>query len=178
MAHASTVDRLALPLLALVAGAAATHCDVAPEASADAWKTDPMSGGDTTVVDTTRDAYSRTAPGIDPSRMNQFFVGNSFFNSNWVTAPASAEGRDGLGPTFNASACSGCRDSACRIVSSPGPLASTPSAPCCCSAGSAFSSAGVAWFRWSALATHWARGSLRTLEICNALYYKFPRGWF
>jgi len=108
MSYGSTAVRFALPLLALLAGAAVSHCDAAPDASADAWKTDPLSGGDTTVVDTTRDAYSRTAPGIDPSRMNEFFVGNSFFNSNWVTAPASTEGRDGLGPTFNASACSGC----------------------------------------------------------------------
>ena len=27
-----------------------------------------------------------------------FAVGNNFFNDNWVTAPASTEGRDGLGP--------------------------------------------------------------------------------
>jgi CxxC motif-containing protein (DUF1111 family) len=100
--------RGALPVAALVAGAAAASCEGAPGEDTSAWKADPMSGGDTTVVDTTRDAYSRTAPGIDLSRMNQFYVGNSFFNSNWVTAPASASARDGLGPTFNASSCSGC----------------------------------------------------------------------
>ncbi|MBL8678157.1 MAG: thiol oxidoreductase [Myxococcales bacterium] len=60
------------------------------------------------MFDATRDAFARTAPGLDPSLENAFFVGNSFFNQNWVTAPASAEGRDGLGPTFNVASCSGC----------------------------------------------------------------------
>src|SRR3546814_10079843 len=35
-------------------------------------------------------------------------VGNNFFNDNWVTAPASTEARDGLGPVFNAQSCSSC----------------------------------------------------------------------
>jgi CxxC motif-containing protein (DUF1111 family) len=30
------------------------------------------------------------------------------FNRNWVTAPATPQGNDGLGPTFNALSCSGC----------------------------------------------------------------------
>ena len=37
-----------------------------------------------------------------------FFVGNAFFNDPWVTAPSSTTGRDGLGPTFNATSCAGC----------------------------------------------------------------------
>ena len=37
-----------------------------------------------------------------------FAVGNNFFNDNWVTAPASTDGRDGLGPLFNAQSCSSC----------------------------------------------------------------------
>ncbi len=37
-----------------------------------------------------------------------FFVGNSFFNQNWVSAPASAKARDGLGPLLNAKSCSAC----------------------------------------------------------------------
>tara|TARA_R110002096_G_scaffold436038_2_gene665794 strand:+ start:58977 stop:60362 length:1386 start_codon:yes stop_codon:yes gene_type:complete len=37
-----------------------------------------------------------------------FFTGNSFFNNPWVTAPASTESRDGLGPLFNARSCSAC----------------------------------------------------------------------
>ncbi len=67
-----------------------------------------MAGGNTTIPDTTRDSFARTIPHLDPSRVDSFFVGNSFFNSAWVTAPASTSGRDGLGPTFNAGSCSGC----------------------------------------------------------------------
>lgn len=85
-----------------------THCGADPTDDPLAWARDPLSGGATTVADTTRDAYSRTVPGLDDRRAAQFFVGNSFFNMPWVTAPSSTEGRDGLGPTFNAPACSAC----------------------------------------------------------------------
>ena len=37
-----------------------------------------------------------------------FEIGDSLFTKNWVSAPASTTGRDGLGPMFNAHACSGC----------------------------------------------------------------------
>ncbi len=37
-----------------------------------------------------------------------FEVGDSFFTQNWVTAPASTDARDGLGPMFNAQACASC----------------------------------------------------------------------
>ena len=37
-----------------------------------------------------------------------FEVGDSFFTQNWVTAPASTDARDGLGPLFNAQSCSSC----------------------------------------------------------------------
>jgi len=69
-----------------------------------------LSGGALTVFDETRDAYSRPAPNLrsDFDIQNRFFVGNSFFNQNWVTAPSTTEGRDGLGPTFNATSCSAC----------------------------------------------------------------------
>lgn len=67
-----------------------------------------LAGGDTTVFDATRFAFSYRARNLDDDGADQFFVGNSFFNDNWVTAPASTEGRDGLGPLFNARSCSGC----------------------------------------------------------------------
>src|SRR5690606_38118764 len=38
----------------------------------------------------------------------KFSVGNSFFNENWIIAPASAASRDGLGPLFHARSCSAC----------------------------------------------------------------------
>ena len=67
-----------------------------------------LSGGEGTVFDETATAFSlalRTLPAED---RRAFAVGNNFFNDNWVTAPASTAGRDGLGPTFNAQSCSSC----------------------------------------------------------------------
>lgn len=65
-------------------------------------------GGQTTIFDTTPNAFSQPAPGLE--RMDElfFFVGNSFFNQNWVEAPASTTARDGLGPFFNSRSCAGC----------------------------------------------------------------------
>jgi len=67
-----------------------------------------LSGGDTTVFETGRSAFSLAARNLKGERRDQFFVGNSMFNRGWVTAPSSTEGTDGLGPTFNAASCSGC----------------------------------------------------------------------
>ena len=61
-----------------------------------------------TVDDGSRDAFSKPMPMLRGERRSAFFVGNSFFNQNWVAAPASAAGRDGLGPLFNARSCSSC----------------------------------------------------------------------
>ena len=38
------------------------------------------------------------SPPLTPEERRAFAVGNNFFNDNWVTAPASTDGRDGLGP--------------------------------------------------------------------------------
>src|ERR1051326_7210123 len=67
-----------------------------------------LSGGDATVFDATRNAFNFPAPNLSADHRTAFFVGNSFFNQNWVTAPASTAGRDGLGPLFNARSCSAC----------------------------------------------------------------------
>lgn len=66
------------------------------------------SGGDTTVFDVTREAFARAARNIGAEGREEFALGDHFFNRNWVTAPASAEGNDGLGPLFNAPSCSAC----------------------------------------------------------------------
>ncbi|MEE8305576.1 MAG: di-heme oxidoredictase family protein [Candidatus Tectomicrobia bacterium] len=73
--------------------------DVAPTA---------LSGGAATVFATSRQAFSLPIPGLSPQQETRFFVGNSLFNRNWVTAPASTTARDGLGPLFNARSCSAC----------------------------------------------------------------------
>lgn len=67
-----------------------------------------LSGGATTIFDATRNAFSFPARNLRESLRPAFFVGNSFFNQNWVAAPASVAGRDGLGPLFNARSCSAC----------------------------------------------------------------------
>lgn len=67
-----------------------------------------LSGGDTTVFDTTREAFARAARNLDADGREEFALGDHFFNRNWVTAPASSEGGDGLGPHYNATSCSAC----------------------------------------------------------------------
>lgn len=68
-----------------------------------------LSGGATTniTVGGSR-AFAEPLANLDVSHRASFFAGNSFFTDAWVTAPASTMTRDGLGPTFNASACAGC----------------------------------------------------------------------
>jgi CxxC motif-containing protein (DUF1111 family)/uncharacterized iron-regulated protein len=61
-----------------------------------------------TTDDRTRQAFGQPVAGLDADERRMFFVGNSFFNSNWVVAPASTSTRDGLGPLFNMRSCSSC----------------------------------------------------------------------
>jgi CxxC motif-containing protein (DUF1111 family) len=68
----------------------------------------PLLGGQTTVHDTTPNAFGLPAPGLSRQQELLFFVGNSFFKQNWVTAPSSTAARDGLGPLFNTRSCAGC----------------------------------------------------------------------
>lgn len=65
-------------------------------------------GGDTTAFARNNKAFSLSARNLTNLERRAFEVGDSFFNQNWVTAPASTAARDGLGPTFNAQACSSC----------------------------------------------------------------------
>ncbi len=65
-------------------------------------------GGATTRDDASRNSFALPAPGLSNEERRVFEIGDSFFTQNWVTAPASTDARDGLGPTFNARACSSC----------------------------------------------------------------------
>jgi CxxC motif-containing protein (DUF1111 family) len=67
-----------------------------------------LAGGETTVFETGGMSFSLAARNLKGARRDDFFVGNAFFKRNWVTAPASTSGQDGLGPTFNATACAAC----------------------------------------------------------------------
>ena len=66
------------------------------------------SGGKATVFDQTPNAFGVAIPSLSREDKSAFAVGNSFFRDNWVTAPSSTEGRDGLGPVFNAQSCREC----------------------------------------------------------------------
>src|SRR5262249_1506733 len=91
----------------LAAAACVAHLAMAP-ANVTSLSSDVLAGGDGTVFDSTRNAFSLPARNMLEAHRPSFFVGNSFFNLNWVAAPASVSGRDGLGPLYNARSCSGC----------------------------------------------------------------------
>lgn len=65
-------------------------------------------GGATSTPRQDIHAFAQPSANLDALRRLDFSVGNSFFRSPWVSAPASTTARDGLGPLFNASACISC----------------------------------------------------------------------
>ncbi len=69
---------------------------------------DERLGGETTAFSEGSNAFELSARNLGNLERRTFEVGDSFFTQNWVTAPASTEARDGLGPTFNAQSCSSC----------------------------------------------------------------------
>jgi CxxC motif-containing protein (DUF1111 family) len=66
------------------------------------------SGGEGTTEASNRNAFGNSARNLSDEERRTFEVGDSFFTQNWVTAPASTEARDGLGPLLNAQSCSSC----------------------------------------------------------------------
>ncbi|MDO6597109.1 di-heme oxidoredictase family protein [Oceanihabitans sp. 2_MG-2023] len=64
--------------------------------------------GDLGVNSTSANAFGFEIDGLSFTEIGQFSTGNSLFNQNWVSSPASTTARDGLGPTFNARACASC----------------------------------------------------------------------
>lgn len=68
-----------------------------------------FSGGrNATIFSTSVNAFGLAIPALVTQEELDFATGNSFFNQNWVSAPASTTARDGLGPLINARSCSGC----------------------------------------------------------------------
>lgn len=53
-------------------------------------------------------AFAEPLANLDADQRLVFFGGNHLFNLEWVTAPASVDVLDGLGPTFNTASCSSC----------------------------------------------------------------------
>jgi len=69
-----------------------------------------LSGGGATVFDVSAAAFGHPLPDLDRDAERRFFRGRALFRDEWVTAPASTNTRDGLGPLFNTRACESCHD--------------------------------------------------------------------
>jgi len=69
---------------------------------------DPKSGGAATTLDDTSLAYGNSVGALSEEQAGQFSLGHSVFSRAWVTAPATTDNLDGLGPLFNARACASC----------------------------------------------------------------------
>jgi CxxC motif-containing protein (DUF1111 family) len=65
-------------------------------------------GVNATTFDFGENAFGVQADGLTAEQDGFFVTGNSIFRANWVTAPASVQSLDGLGPVFNAISCGGC----------------------------------------------------------------------
>lgn len=106
--------------LAVVACSGADGQDAVSSEVIDAILTERL-GGDTTTLSDRRNAFGLSARNLDNDGRRLFEVGDSFFTQNWVSAPASTEARDGLGPVFNALSCSSChgQDGRARPPSGP-----------------------------------------------------------
>ncbi|MFY0627283.1 MAG: thiol oxidoreductase [Reichenbachiella sp.] len=93
---------LGLVLLFLNCETSTPSPELAPEIG------EEFSAGRGTTMLLTSDAFGQQIDNLTSEEGLLFFVGNSFFKQNWVTAPASTTARDGLGPFFNAQSCSSC----------------------------------------------------------------------
>ena len=68
-----------------------------------------MSGGAGTLTRAAAErAFSHASSQMAFARREDFHLGEALFSKLWVSAPASTQASDGLGPLFNARACSSC----------------------------------------------------------------------
>lgn len=65
-------------------------------------------GGATAIARPNHNAFSFPAGNLSFDGQEQFKVGNGLFKKVWVSAPASTQASDGLGPLFNARSCERC----------------------------------------------------------------------
>jgi CxxC motif-containing protein (DUF1111 family) len=65
-------------------------------------------GANFTTFDFSENAFGVQGKNLGSDTDNLFVSGNSLFRTNWVTAPASVQSLDGLGPVFNAISCGSC----------------------------------------------------------------------
>lgn len=68
-----------------------------------------MSGGAGTLTRAAAErAFSHASSQMAFARREDFHLGEALFSKLWVSAPASTQASDGLGPLFNARACASC----------------------------------------------------------------------
>lgn len=96
-------------LVPLAAGAVITGAGD-PVAAAAVETGEEMPGGTATSRESVdnRDAFSHFSHGIGLEGEAKFKIGNAIFRRLWVSAPASTESADGLGPLYNARGCQNC----------------------------------------------------------------------
>ena len=70
--------------------------------------TETLPGGGTTRAMGSQKTFLEPAGNLSLERQLEFYSGGSFFRQAWLIAPSSTTLRDGLGPLFNARACSTC----------------------------------------------------------------------
>ena len=101
----------AAPALALAAMSAEERAAIlAPTtdfSKAEKWESLP-GGSATNRKRFGRDAFSQPSANLTFEERADFFVGNGLFRRVWVTAPASTQSADGLGPLYNARGCQRC----------------------------------------------------------------------
>ncbi|MCB0397643.1 MAG: thiol oxidoreductase [Flavobacteriales bacterium] len=84
------------------------HLDLSRNGNGEYEEGEELSAGVRTIFDESALAFNYQIPGVAGDEKLDFFVGNSFFNQNWVEAPSSTTARDGIGPLFNTRACGSC----------------------------------------------------------------------
>jgi CxxC motif-containing protein (DUF1111 family) len=99
--------KFTLPTLAILLLLTSCHEEEPPVA---AQETDEQySGGKNfTTFDRSENAFGVQGKNLSSQEDGYFVTGNSFFRNNWVTAPASVQSLDGLGPVMNAISCGSC----------------------------------------------------------------------
>lgn len=96
-------------LLALLSGIVACHPGGQDSDISTSIPDEEYTGGkNATTFDFGENAFGITAKGFTIEQDGAFVSGNSLFRSNWVTAPASVQSMDGLGPLFNEISCGSC----------------------------------------------------------------------
>ena len=75
-----------------------------------------LPGGETTTNFKASRGFISPSSNLSRAEQLKFWVGLTLFEDPWITAPATTTDRDGLGPLFNAHACSACHLSGAKGI--------------------------------------------------------------